>query len=161
MTRFAKALGTKYTEHKDKIFHRKFELGGHTFTVRIPFVQESDEIYKLMQDPPEERIEATYVKLTEPLMRFKDDPTNEVFEFTENDVLVSGRSMRETAKTKVQTETKITEYFKLLVPEDPSHSLADLTYEEIEAEFPLPIQFQFLEKIAEVISPTYKEARGN
>ena len=161
MTRFTQALGTKYAEHKDKIFHRKFELGGHTFTVRIPFVQESDEIYKLMQDPPAERIEETYAELTEPLMRFKNDPTNEVFEFTENDVLVSGRSMRETAKTKVQTETKITEYFKLLVPEDPAHSLADLTYKEIEAEFPLPIQFQFLEKIAEVISPTYKETRGN
>jgi hypothetical protein len=99
--------------------------------------------------------------LTEPLVKFKDDPANEVFEFTENDVLVSGRSMRETAKIKVQTETKITEYFKLLVPEDSVNSLSDLTYEEIEAEFPLTIQFQFLEKISEVISPTYKETRGN
>jgi len=161
MTRFAEALGTKYTEHKDKIFHRKFELGGHTFTVRIPFVHESDAIYKLIQEPPTESIDATYAELVEPLLKFKDEPTNEVFEFTEDDVLVSGRSMRETAKTKVQTETKITEYFKLLVPENPAHSLADLTYAEIEAEFPLPIQFQFLEKIAEVISPTYKEARGN
>jgi hypothetical protein len=161
MTRFADALGTKYTEHKDKIFHRKFDLGGHTFTVRIPYVQESDEIYKAIQEPALEKIEATYIKLAEPLMRFKDDPENTTFEFTENDIIVGGRSMRETAKTKVQTETKITEYFKLLVPEDPAHSLADLTYEEIEAEFPLAIQFQLLEKIAEVISPTYKETRGN
>jgi hypothetical protein len=161
MTRFTEALGAKYAEHKEKIFHRKFELGGHTFTVRIPFVQESDDIYKLIQEPPAERIDATYAELIEPLMQFKNDSENDVFEFTDNDVLVSGRSMRETAKTKVQTETKITEYFKLLVPEDPANSLTDLTYSEIEAEFPLAIQFQLLEKIAEVISPTYKETRGN
>jgi hypothetical protein len=161
MTRFSEALGTKYTENKDKIFHRKFEMGGHIFTVRIPYVQESDEIYKNVQEPSEEKIESCYVKLVEPLMKFKDDPENTTFEFTDNDIVVGGRSMRDTAKTKVQTETKITEYFKLLVPEDSSHSLADLTYEEIEKEFPLAIQFQLLEKIAEVISPTYKETKGN
>jgi hypothetical protein len=49
----------------------------------------------------------------------------------------------------------------LLIPEVPDHSLADLTYEEIEAEFPMSVQSQMIEKIVQAISPTYKEARGN
>ena len=76
-------------------------------------------------------------------------------------MIVEGRSLRESAKTKVQTQIKITEFFKLLIPEVPDHSLADLTYEEIEAEFPMSVQSQMIEKIVEAISPTYKEARGN
>jgi hypothetical protein len=56
-------------------------------------------------------------------------------------------------------ERKIVEYFKLLVPVEGT--LEDLTYEEIEAEFPVQVQFEFLEKITEAIQPGYKEARKN
>jgi hypothetical protein len=49
----------------------------------------------------------------------------------------------------------------LLIPENEKDSLADLTYEEIEAEFPMAVQITLLEKISEVISPSYKESRGN
>lgn len=161
MTKLASALGKQYEERKQQIFSRKFELGGHTFTVRVPYIYESDELYKRIQEPPADMVEAAYAKIVEPLIKFKDDPDNEVFVFTDNDVLVNGRSLRETAKTKLQTEIKITEFFKLLVPENPENSLADLTYEEIEAEFPLTVQFQMLEKITEAISPTYKETKGN
>jgi hypothetical protein len=95
-------------------------------------------------------------------MRFKDQPDAEAtFTFTDDDIVVNGRSLRDTAKSKVQTETKITEFFKLLVPENPENSLADLTYEEIAAEFPLSVQLQLMEKISEAISPTYKETKGN
>jgi hypothetical protein len=37
----------------------------------------------------------------------------------------------------------------------------DLTYEDIQEEFPISVQMQIVEKIGEVISPTYREARGN
>lgn len=162
MTRFADAFGKKYEQNKEKIFTRKFEMGGHTFKVRIPYVHESDVIYKMIQEPAEELIDETYKKIAEPLMQFKDQPDAEAtFVFTDDDILVNGRSLRETAKTKVQTETKITEFFKLLVPESPENSLSDLTYEEIEAEFPLSVQLQMMEKISEAISPTYKETKGN
>jgi hypothetical protein len=162
MTRFADAFGKKYEENKEKIFTRKFELGGHTFRVRVPYVHESDEIYKRIQEPSTEAIEKEYKTITDPLMAFKDNPANEsVFVFTDDDVIVEGRSLRESAKTKVQTQIKITEFFKLLIPEVPDHSLVDLTYEEIEAEFPMSVQSQMIEKIVEAISPTYKEARGN
>jgi hypothetical protein len=162
MTRFTEAFGQKYANNKQKIFTRKFELGGHTFKVRVPYVQEADDIYKKIQEPDEILVEKTYQEIVEPLMAFKDNSDNDsAFEFTENDVLVSGKSLRETAKTKVQTEIKITEFFKLLIPEVEGYSFADLTYSEIEAEFPMSVQAQIVEKIAEAISPTYKETRGN
>ena len=66
--------------------------------------------------------------------------------------------MREMAKNKVVTELRILETFKLLVTADNS-SLADLTYKEIDEEFPLPIQLTILKRITEIISPGYEEAR--
>jgi hypothetical protein len=66
--------------------------------------------------------------------------------------------MREAAKNKVVMQYRITEYFKLLVPENDA-TLDNLEYEDIEAEFPLAIQLEFIDKINEVISPEYKEAR--
>jgi hypothetical protein len=93
-------------------------------------------------------------------MQFKDEGA-ESFKFTDDDVLVEGRSMREAAKAKCITETRITEFIKLLVPEIEGESLADLTYEEIEVEWPLSVQLAICEKIGEVISPTYREARKN
>jgi hypothetical protein len=69
--------------------------------------------------------------------------------------------MREAAKNKAITEARITEFFKLLVPELEGASLDDLTYDDIEQEFPISVQMQIVEKIGEVISPSYREARGN
>jgi hypothetical protein len=159
MTRFADALGTKYQQNKEKIFTRKFELGGHTFKVRIPYVHESDAIYKRINEPDEAKVAEAYKQMTEPLMVLKDQDAG--FTFTDDDVLIEGRSLKEAAKQKIQVEIKITEFVKLLVPELEGASLDDLTYEEIEAEFPMAVQMQLVEKIAEAISPTYKESKGN
>jgi len=159
MTRFADALGTKYQQNREKIFTRKFELGGHTFKVRIPYVHESDAIYKRINEPDEAKVAEAYKQMTEPLMVLKDQDAG--FTFTDDDVLIEGRSLKEAAKQKIQVEIKITEFVKLLVPELEGASLDDLTYEEIEAEFPMAVQMQLVEKIAEAISPTYKESKGN
>ena len=48
---------------------------------------------------------------------------------------------------------------KLLVPE--AGNLDDITYEEIEAEWPMAVQLDMTEKIAEAIQPGYKDARKN
>jgi hypothetical protein len=40
-------------------------------------------------------------------------------------------------------------------------SFEDLTYADIQEEFPISVQMQIVEKIGEAISPTYREARGN
>ena len=160
MTRLASAFGEKYQAHRQEMLTRSFELGGHTFKVKIPLVVESDRIYNLISSPSEERVNEIYAQLTEPLIKFKDQASEE-FQFTENDITVSGRSMREAAKNKVVIETRIVEYIKLLVPENPENSLDDLTYADVESEWPLSVQLALVDKIGEVISPTYKESRKN
>lgn len=162
MSKLSATLGEKYQSKRESIFTRTFELGGHTFKVRIPSVAESDGIYQRVMNPSDEAVEVLYKAMTENLYAFKHEATPESgVEFLENDVVVQGRSMREAAKTKAMTEAKITEYVKLLVPENPADTMADITYADIEAEFPLTIQLALIEKISEVISPTYKENRGN
>jgi hypothetical protein len=160
MTKFSSAFGDKYQNNKKNLLTRTFELGGHIFKVRIPLVAESEQIYRKVSEPDEETIENIYQAITSPLQQFKDNQTED-FEFTENDILVDGRSMREAAKNKAITEGRITEFFKLLVPELEGASLEDLTYKDIEEEFPISVQMQIVEKIGDVISPTYREARGN
>jgi hypothetical protein len=160
MTKFSSAFGDKYQTNRKNLLIRSFELGGHTFKVRIPLVAESDAIYKKVSEPDEETVEKVYQEITKPLRQFENNQTEE-FKFTDNDILVDGRSMREAAKNKAITEARITEFFKLLVPEMEGVTLEDLTYADIEEEFPIAVQMQIVEKIGEVISPTYREARGN
>jgi len=160
MTKFSSAFGDKYQTNRKNLLIRSFELGGHTFKVRIPLIAESDAIYKKVSEPDEETVEKVYQEITAPLRQFESNQTEE-FKFTDNDILVDGRSMREAAKNKAITEARITEFFKLLVPEMEGVTLEDLTYADIEEEFPISVQMQIVEKIGEVISPTYREARGN
>lgn len=163
MTRLGSALGANYEQMRREILTRKFELGGFTFKVRVPLVSESDALYKRITDPEPTLVDAAYQQLVEPLMKYKDDPeaAESGFTFLENDVLVQGKSMREAAKNKVMTERRIVEYIRMLVPENPENSLSDITYDDIQAEWPLNVQLALCEKIGEVISPTYKETRGN
>jgi hypothetical protein len=160
MTKLSSMLGSTYEQKRIEIRTRKFELGGHTFKVRVPLVFESDEIYSRIIEPSLEKIDAIYIAMTSSLNKFKDQASEE-FQFTETDIIVSGRSMREASKNKAMTEARITEYIRLLCAEDPANSLSEINYEDIEAEWPLSVQLALVEKIGEVISPTYKEARGN
>jgi len=163
MTRLGAALGANYEQMRREILTRKFELGGFTFKVRIPLVAETDALYKRITDPDQKSIDEAYAELTEPLLKYKEDEdaVEAGFVFLEDDVLVQGKSMREAAKNKAMTEQRIVEYIRLLVPENPDNSLADITYADIETEWPLNVQLALCEKIGEVISPTYKEVRGN
>lgn len=155
MTRLSSALGTG-AEFRIK----KFELGGHAFRVRVPLVSESDAMHSRIIKPDSSAIDKIYAELTKSLDEFKT-LKNEELVFTENDVVVSGRSMREAATNKAMMEARITEMIRLLQPENPANALDDVTYAEIELEWPLSVQLALVEKISEVISPGYKEIRGN
>jgi len=159
MTKLSSAFGEKYQAKRKDLLTRSFVLNGHTFKVRIPLVIESDAIYKKVSNPDEETIEKIYQEITAPLRQFEKNQTED-FEFTDTDILVEKRSMREAARNKAITEARITEFFKLLVPEMEGVTLEDLTYADIEEEFPIAVQMVIVEKIGEVISPTYREARG-
>tara|TARA_R110000868_G_C10892654_1_gene763736 strand:+ start:148 stop:615 length:468 start_codon:yes stop_codon:yes gene_type:complete len=155
MTRLSSALGTGV-----KLRIKQFVLGGHTFNVRIPLVSESDAMHSRIMKPDSETVNKIYTDLTKSLDEFKSLETEELV-FTENDVVVGGRSMREAATNKAMMELRITEMVRLLQAEDSANSLHDITYAEIEQEWPLNVQRELVEKIAEVISPVYKEIRGN
>ena len=157
MSKLGSALGKKFKENKISILTRTFELGNHTFKVRVPSVQEIESIYEYFKNPDEKEIEEIYQELSKDLIKFKDETNNSV-EFKDNDIIVDGRSIREAAKNKSTIQHRIVEYIKFLIPED-GQTLEGIEYKDIEEEFPLAIQLTLVDKINEVIAPDYKESR--
>ena len=160
MTKFSAAFGDKYQTNKKNLLTRSFELGGHTFKVRIPLVAESDAIYKKVSEPDEDLVEKVYQEITKPILDNKEKFEGTEIVFTDNDVVFQDKSMRDLAKTKAATELRIVETFKLLVAGDGG-KMEDLTYEDISQDLPLPIQLELVKRITEVISPNYEETRKN
>lgn len=160
MSKIAQALGSNYEQKRRDIFTRKFELNGFPFQVRIPMVAESDSMYQRIANPDEKEIEKIYQQIIEPLLQFKDTAGEEI-KFTDTDVLIGDRSMREAAKNKALVQQRVVEYVKLLIPVMEGASFDDLTYDDIESEWPMSVQLALCEKIGEAISPGYKETRGN
>ncbi len=155
MSKLALALGKEYQEHREQILTRKFELGGHTFKVKVPSVSQIEKIYNYFKLPDDTVTETIYQQLIKEIKYVE----LENVEKKENDIILDGRSMREAAKNKNVLQYRIVEYFKFLVGEN-NESLQDITYDDIEAEFPFAIQLNIVEKINEVISPDYKEIRS-
>lgn len=150
MSKLAKALGAKYQEHRLSVLTRTFELGEHTFKVRVPAVHEIEAIYNYAKSPNEEKVDSAYKEL------IKDLPKeNEI----DGDMVIEGRSMREAATNRVVFEHRMVEFFKLLIPEN-GETLDDLDYSDIEEEFPLPVQLKIVDAINEAISPNYENIRG-
>lgn len=155
MSKLASALGEKFQQNKLSILTRTFVLGDVTFKVRVPSTGEIERIFEYFKNPNLDDVEKTYQKLIENLKDIKSDE----IEHKDNDIVIAGRSMREAAKNQTIVQYRITEYFKFLIPEN-GESLDNLEYSDIEAEFPFPIQMQFIDKINEVISPDYKDLKG-
>ena len=127
----------------DSIRTKEFELGGFKFKVRVPLDKELDDITKRFLSPSDELVNARMEK-------FKSALEGENADAEVN---------KESIISILRMEQKITEYVKLLVPEEGT--IADITYEEISEEFPLQVQIELLNKITEVIQPGYKDARKN
>ena len=155
MSKLGSALGKKYEENRLSVLTRSFELGDHTFKVRVPSVQEIEAIYNYFKNPNEEKIEQEYQLMIKAFENLKDQ---EGVEVKDNDFIIDGRSIRETAKNKHILQHRIVQYIKFLIPE--TGSLEDITYEDVEAEFPLSVQMTLVEKINEVISPDYKDIKS-
>jgi hypothetical protein len=153
MSKLGSALGKKYEENRLSVLTRSFELGGHTFKVKVPSVSEIEEIYNYSKNPNLDEIEKAYQILTEDIRKV------EGIKEENNDIVIDGRSLRETATNKHILQYRITAYIKFLIGEN-GETLDQVTYEDIEAEFPLAIQLTLVEKINEVISPEYKEVRS-
>lgn len=160
MSKLAAVFGSNYQSQKHNLVIRKFVINGVEFSVRIPLANDLSKIYDRISDINETKVKAIFEELSAPLLKFKDAESEEL-QFVDDDVLVQGRSMREAARTKCMTENKIVEFIKLLVPVEEGASMDDITYDDIAAEWPMSVQLLMVEKISEVIAPTYKESRGN
>lgn len=127
----------------DSIRTKEFELGGFKFKVRVPLDKELEDITKRFLSPSDELVNA------------RTDKMKALLSEESSDVELN----KESIISVLRMEQKITEYVRLLVPEEGS--IADITYEEISEEFPLQVQLELLNKITEAIQPGYKDARKN
>ena len=150
MTRLSNAL-----KLNDSIRIKTFQLGNNILKVRVPLTKELEDINKSIIEISQDDIKARLSKMTDTLLSEKVEGV----EVKDDDVVVNGISTKETITSILMMEKKITQYFKFLVPEEGNFD--DISYEEIDSEFPLQVQFEILEKISEVIQPGYKDARKN
>ena len=161
MNQLANAFGKNFLKHKDTVRTRTFELGGHTFKVKVPLTAEFEAMQQRLKQVDDERVNKYYEELTTNLKPLKDVKDSSIkCEWLENDVLLDGRSMRETAKNKALLENRITEMFKMLVPEEQGFDMGTITYSMIEELFPFPIQMQVVDEISKTISPSYEAQKG-
>lgn len=151
MTRLASAFG-----ETSNLRTKTFELGGHTFKVRIPLSKELDALQERVKNIDQEEFKKRFDKMT---ASFRESEAIEGIVVTENDVIVEGRSTKDLVETILQMEARMVEYIKLLIPENGT--LDELTYEDVEAEWPMAVQLEILAKISEAIQPGYKDSRKN
>ena len=149
MTRLSSAFGGT-----ENLRIKSFELGGHKFKVRVPLTKEMDEINERIKVIDKKELNSRFKKMTD---GFSDGIEGIVK--TDDDVIVDGRSTKELVETVLLMENRVVEFIKLLVPEEGT--LDGITYEEIEAEWPMSVQLEILGKINEAIQPGYKEDRKN
>lgn len=155
-------LAGAFSVNADKLRIRTFEYNGQNFKVRIPLAKEAEEMFNRVDNPPQELIDKKFQELTKSLYDKKDEiiESNADIKFLEDDVIVGEKSLKELAKAQATGEIRILESIKLLVPTD-GQNLDDITYADIEIEFPLPVQLSLVKKIAEVVSPAYEDIRKN
>lgn len=154
MTRLSSALGSTYAS--DSMRTKTFELAGHTFKVRVPLTREMELIQKRIEIIDESDYKTRFEKMT---ASFKDSTALEGVVITDDDVIIESRSTRELVKSIMQMENRTVEYIKLIVPEHDN--LDDITYKDIDEEWPFQVQLEVLNKISEAIQPGYKDSRKN
>ena len=155
------AFGQKFAEEKDALRIRSFELNGHTFKVKVPLTNEMEAMYERVKTIDEEKAKQYYQELAGEFLNNREKYAKEKdIKYGEHDILVKGVSLKETASNKVLTENRITELFKFLVPESKEFDMNSITYADIDELFPFSVQMELVEEISNVISPTYKGAKG-
>jgi hypothetical protein len=150
MSRLGSALNIS-----ESIRYKTFQLGSNTFKVKVPLTTELEQMTERYLAVDESLLKDRLEKMTVAIRA----SGQENVEITEDDVIVDGKSSKETVKSIIQMEQRITEYVKLLVP--ANGEINDLTYAEIEEVFPLQIQLELLENIIDAIQPGYKDAQKN
>ena len=159
MNQFANALGKSF--NKDSLRIRSFEMGGHTFKVKVPLTAEYENMLEAVKIVDDNKVNKYYDELSKEFINNKSEfEKQEEVVFTDNDILLKGTSLRETAKNKAILENRILSLIKLIVPEEEGFDMSTITYNMVEELFPFSIQIQLIEEISLVISPSYKTVKG-
>ena len=135
---------------------KTFELAGHEFKVRVPLTKELDAMQERIEKFDQVEFKKRFDKMT---ASFRDPQAIEGIVVTDDDVVIEGRSTKDLVETILQMENRMVEYIKLLIP--TNGTLDNITYEDIEAEWPTAVQLEILAKISEAIQPGYKDSRKN
>lgn len=133
---------------------RTFQIGGVDFRVKVPLSSEIDAMNDRINKVDQAEIAARFEKSK------KDLTESDTVKFTEDDVLIEDRSLRDITDTAIRAERRILEFVRLIVPQGGG-TMDDLTYDDIEAEWPFAIQLEILNKIVEAIQPGFESQRKN
>ena len=170
---FADKLGSKYTAVKEQVkiktIHIKAGEAEFDLRVRIPLKQEMESISETIVAVDETKVEALYEKLSAPVKKSINEGGEGFLEklnkdkdfiiVRDNDMIVDGNSIKNVATMSVMWQSKVEEYFHLLISEtgDPINE----TFEQIEQEFPDEVIKTIVDEIDKSIKPTYDGVKKN
>lgn len=138
--------------NSDNLRVKTFELGGHKFKVRIPLSKQMDEINERTDKIDPVKYQERFDKVVKGL-------EGDHVQRTDDDVIVDGRSTKNLIESAMRFENRMVEFVKLLVPDQGT--LDDITYEDIENEWPLAVQLEMISAIGDAIQPSFGDARKN
>jgi Mg2+ and Co2+ transporter CorA len=156
MSRIQSAFGDSYQKASAHLRTKTFELGGHVFKVRIPLTKEMEQIEAAITTIDDQVLQQRYEKMSS---SFRDGTLIDGVEITEDDVIVEGRSTKDLVRQVIMMEQRIVQFIRLLVAE--VGTLDNLTYEDVDSEWPMAVQLEMIAKITEAIQPGYKDSRKN
>jgi hypothetical protein len=137
--------------------------------VRIPLKKEIEVMNAKVLTPDQAKVEAIYTKLSKPLLQTIEEggekflealnQSNKMIEILENDLIVDGTSLRQIASYQAVDESRVEQYFHLLVSETDEPITEN--YDAIMAEFPEFVVKEILAEIQNAIHPDYSAAKKN
>lgn len=169
----SKKLGKNFQQVQDEIQIKKIniDLGEVKFDlkVKVPLKKEMEELNARILSPSKEKIDAVFERLAGPMRETLKEGGEEFLKalnekkqtviLTDDDLIVDGTSLRQVAQFQAIEESRIEEYFHLLISEvgDPINE----SFDEISAEFPEFVIKEIVQTIQSTISPDYKNAKKN
>lgn len=169
----AKKLGKNLEQVKEQIQIRTIsvDLGEVKFPlkVRVPLKKEMEDLNARIMSPEQSKIDAIYEQIAGPMRKTLEDggedfinalnEGKQTIRILEDDLIVDGTSLRQVAQYQAIEQTRIEEYFHLLVSE--TGEPVTESFDEISSEFPEFAIKEIVLAIQGAISPDYKTAKKN
>jgi len=169
----SKKLGKQFQQVRDEIQVKKLtiDLGEVKFDLKmkVPLKREMEEINAKVLTPSKEKIDQVFERLSGPMRKTLEEggeefvkalnESKQTISITDDDIIVDGTSLRQVAQYQAIEETRVEEYFHLLISEtgEPINE----SYEQISEEFPDFAIKEIVLAIQGTISPDYKSAKKN